>query len=141
MPPDKRKKGTPRQRVREESSGASMLRTYVAGLLLVNFFLWGIAVSMYQEGSGLSAPVTLPGRPRGAGGGIAMAIAGIGVFITSAVAALPQIAAVCSHTLSNRMWYAVLVAGVNLLLVLFMLWMKKVEGDLNSGRAFGNRKR
>ena len=140
MPPRKRQSDPPRKRRREDSSGTSMLWIYAAGFLLLNFILWGIAVAMFHGGSGLESDVTLRVRPRGAGGGILMAIAGIGVFITSAVKTLPQIGAVCLYIVSNRTWYAIAVAVVNVLLVLFMLWMKKVEGDLNSGRAFGKRK-
>jgi len=121
---------------KDDQQGASLLRTYLFAALLVNFLLWGIAVAIFNTGNGLA--IAHPGRRPNR---IVFLVSSIVVFFMSAVTTLPQVGAVVAYIWTNHKWYLFVVFAVNGLLALFMVWMKKVEQDLNSGRVFGNHKR
>ncbi len=109
----------------DDQQNTSLLVIQVLVFLLVNFILWGIAAGIYNGGSGL-------GSARRSGGNIL-------IFIASSVATLPEIGSVIPYIWSNHMWYVGVFVVVEILLVLFILWMKKVDDDLKGGNPFRKR--
>jgi hypothetical protein len=125
-----------KRRPPEEQRGSSLVRTYLLAFLVVNYMLWGIAAAIFNGGSGLegTAPTV---RVRS---GFVMVIMSIVVFITSSFTTLPKIGPVMAYIWEHHQWYVLVVAGVNVALLLFIVWLRKVEHDLQSGKAFGKRR-
>lgn len=90
--------------------------------LITNFILWGIAAGIYNRGSG----VNVSGDERVE-------------FILSAVSTLPEIGSVIPHIWTNHTWYVLVCLVVETLLVLFLLWMRKIDKELSSGKTMRRR--
>jgi hypothetical protein len=123
-------------RRRIDPPGASLLRVWLLAVVLVNFLLWGIAVGIFHGGSGLENAPTIRTRSS-----LVIFVMGVVVFVTSSVTTLPQMGAVFAHLWANHAWYLLLVIAVNGLLAIFILWLTKVEQELNSGRVFKRSRR
>ncbi|MEZ6056607.1 MAG: hypothetical protein R3C01_07870 [Planctomycetaceae bacterium] len=109
----------------EEKSEASLIAIQVFVFLLVNFVLWGFAAGFYNGGSGV-------GSSRRARGNLI-------IFIVSSLSTLPEIGSVIPYIWNNHFWFVLVFFVVETLLVLFLIWMKKVDNDLKSGNPFRRR--
>jgi len=112
----------------DSESNASLRAISISLFSFVNFVLWGIAAAMYS--GGLSA------RGRGVRSSFLVAIL---EFVTNAIGRIPDLFAVISFTISERFWYVIICIVVEVVLVLFLIWMKRVDNDLKAGNPFRRR--
>jgi hypothetical protein len=102
-------------------------------LALVTFILWAIAASMYQGGNGHFG---------GSGRGMR------GRFITLAlelawngIVSIPEFFSVIGFVFKERFPFVIVVVVIEVVLVLFLLWMRKVDRDLKQGNPFRRNRR
>lgn len=108
-----------------EEKQSSLMFIQLAGFLLVNFVLWGIAAGLFNAGSGVESS-------RRTGSNIIL-------FVVSAVATLPQMGAVIADVWANHKWFVAVFAVAETLLILFFVWMRQVDADLKQGNPFRKR--
>lgn len=111
---------------------ASLLATLGLAFLLINFILWGVAVAIFNGGAvGFDEAPTTRGRGR----------RGVLIFVIEALTTLPQIGSVIPYIWNNHKWYVGVFCVVEVLLLLFMVWMKKLDQDLSRGSPFKKSRR
>lgn len=101
----------------------SVVAVQVLSFVVINFLLWGVAASIYNGGAT---------SRRTTGGNLA-------VFVSTSVATLPEFPSVVSYIWEKHKWYVAVAAVVEMLLIGFVLWIKKVDEDLKRGSPFRRR--
>jgi hypothetical protein len=105
-------------------------------LALVTFILWAIAAAMYQTEHGdLNA-----GRFRGRG--VAGQLVTMAVRLTwNAIISIPEFFQVMGYVFQERFTFVIVAIVIEALLVLFLLWMRRVDQDLKHGNPFRKRRK
>jgi hypothetical protein len=121
-----------------EGKGLSVTVITIAVGLLAAWFLWGVSCAMYQAAN----PVTVDSlenlevRPAGSGtgSGRAFAEAGVATFVIKSFAMLPKLPSVIGFVFRERLWFAIVAAAVLAGVVLFGVFMKRMEMALETPR-------
>ncbi len=105
---------------------------------VMTFLLWGIACAMYDAARPRIADLAVmedelegpPIRVRGRGGALAFGVAGVATFIAKSFSMLPEMPAVLGFVFRERVWFAVTAALVLAGVVLFGVFLKRMEEAL-----------
>lgn len=109
----------------DEQQSTSLFAIQILVFVLVNFVLWGIAAGLYNSTRGIRSA-------RGVVGNIV-------IFVVSALVTLPEIGSVIPYIWGNHKWYVGVFLVMEILLILFIWWMKSVDDDLKGGNPFRRR--
>jgi hypothetical protein len=127
-----------------EGKGLSITAITIAVGLLVAWLLWGVSCAMYQSAhpptleDGVEGLEVVPAGGRISGG--AFAIAGVATFVIKSFAMLPKLPSVIGFLFRERLWFVIVATAILAGVLLFGVFMKRLELALENPRKRNRRK-